>query len=163
MITKRMHHCVSKILFFIILQLVNSLPVGYEGGKRTRCTDRFVRYPYPKQMHSNYKNSFYSGKLEQAGVKSHKQAFNLEKETKIINPHKMDTHTTTKDEFKGLMGEKKAAKIAVPEAENRPINKTSSYQANYPNWKNGNNDVFHEREPQYPVYSVPFRGASSYK
>jgi len=28
--------------------IVNSLPVGYEGGKKTRCTDRFVRYPYPK-------------------------------------------------------------------------------------------------------------------
>ena len=80
---------------FVVMLLVNSLPVGYEGGKKTRCTDRFVRYPYPKMLNSNYKVNFASGKLELAGVKSHKQAFNLEKETKIINPHKMDTKTTT--------------------------------------------------------------------
>lgn len=30
-------------------------PLGYENGKRTRCTDRFVRYPYPKQLFSAYK------------------------------------------------------------------------------------------------------------
>ena len=143
--------------------LVNSLPVGYEGGKKTRCTDRFVRYPYPKMLNSNYKVNFASGKLELAGVKSHKQAFNLEKETKIINPHKMDTKTTTKDEFKGLKGEKNAAKIPVPTPEDKPIVKMSSYQANFPNWKNGHNDIFHEKEPQYPVYSVPFRGSTSYK
>lgn len=26
----------------------STAPAVYEGGKRTRCTDRFVRYPYPK-------------------------------------------------------------------------------------------------------------------
>jgi len=143
--------------------LVNSLPVGYEGGKKTRCTDRFVRYPYPKMLNSNYKVNFASGKLELAGVKSHKQAFNLEKETKIINPHKMDTKTTAKDEFKGLKGENNFVKIPVPTPEDKPIVKMSSYQANFPNWKNGHNDIFHEKEPQYPIYSVPFRGSSSYK
>ena len=24
------------------------------GGRRTRCTDRFVKYPYPKQLITNY-------------------------------------------------------------------------------------------------------------
>ena len=38
---------------------------------------------------------------------------------------------------------------------------TSTFKANYPNWKNGENDVFHEREPQYPVYSLPFRGKTT--
>ena len=117
---------------------VNSLPVGYTGGKKTRCTDRFVRYPYPKQLNSNYKVNYAPGKLEQAGVKSHKQAFNLEKESKIINPHRMETKTTTKEEFKGLMGEKNKSKKPIPEQEEKPIVKMSSYQANYPNWKNGN-------------------------
>jgi len=34
---------------------------------------------------------------------------------------------------------------------------------NYPNWRNGNADVFHEKHPQYPIYSLPFRGDSQYK
>ena len=32
----------------------------------------------------------------------------------------------------------------------------------YPNWKNGHKDIFHEKEPQYPVYSLPFRAGTSY-
>ena len=75
----------------------------------------------------------------------------------------METRTTTKEEFRGLIGEKSNSKKPLPEPEEKPIVKMSSYQANYPNWKNGHNDVFIEKEPQYPIYSVPFRGASSYK
>lgn len=89
-------------------------------------------------MTTNQRQHFVSGKLELAGVKSHKQAFNLEKETKIINPHKMETRTTAKDEFKGRQGEKEKAKTVVPMPENKPSVKISSYQANFPNWKNGN-------------------------
>ena len=64
------------------------LPVGYHlDGKRTRCYDRFVRYPYPSQTKSFYQKEF--SKIGQF-AKDHKQAFNLEKETKLINPHKMD-------------------------------------------------------------------------
>ena len=57
-------------------------------------------------MHSNYKNTYIPGKLERAGVKNHKEAFNLEKETKIINPHKMDLQTTAKVVYKGIKIEK---------------------------------------------------------
>jgi len=39
----------------------------------------------------------------------------------------------------------------------------SSYQASFPNWENGKNDVFHEKSPQYPYYSLPFKGNSTYK
>jgi len=74
------------------------LPTGYEGARKTRCTDRFVRYPYPK-LYSNYKQN-YSKKLKDARVQSHKQAFNLEKESKIINPHRMEKSTTNADTFK---------------------------------------------------------------
>jgi hypothetical protein len=86
-----------------------------------------VRYPYPKQINSNYKNNYPSGKLEKSGFKNYKDTFNLEKETKIINPHKMDLKTTAKDEFRGLKGEKSAAKIPVPPQEDKPIHKMSSY------------------------------------
>ena len=27
---------------------------GYQGGRKTRCTDKFVRYPYPKTLSSGY-------------------------------------------------------------------------------------------------------------
>lgn len=73
----------------IILCVDNGLPTGYAGSRQTRCTDRFVRYPYPKVLFSNYKQNYY-GKLTKTDVKSHKEAFNLEKESKIINPHNMD-------------------------------------------------------------------------
>lgn len=80
----------------IYFVLVNNLPVGYEGGKKTRCTDRFVRYPYPKQMYTNYKVHY---PRKESLAKNHKEAFNLEKETKIINPHPMELKTTFKEVF----------------------------------------------------------------
>ena len=138
-------------------------PVSYETGKRTRCTDRFVRYPYPKQLFSAYKQTYHGARLHQAEVKNHKDAFNLEKETKIINPHKMDLATTSKSDFKGHRGERARARRQPPTKEDKPISGLSSYQAAFPNWENGKKDVFHERHPQYPFYSLPFRGSSSYK
>jgi hypothetical protein len=45
----------------------------------------------------------------------------------------------------------------------KPIQENSSYAAAFPNWDNGKHDVFHEKHPQYPFYSVPFRGQSSYQ
>lgn len=80
-----------------------ALPTGYQGSRQTRCVDRFVRYPYPKTLFSNYRQN-YHGKLTQTEIKSHKQAFNLEKESKIINPHKMDLGTTNKTKYKGEKG-----------------------------------------------------------
>lgn len=139
-----------------------SLPKGYSTGKKTRCTDNFVRYPYPK-LYSNYKQNFYGSKLKDAGAKSHKEAFNLEKETKIINPHKMELATTTKTTHTGAKGEKARPRKQDTVKEERPIQKHSSYQQDYPNWANGRGDTFIEKTPQYPFYSVPFRGHSSYK
>jgi hypothetical protein len=34
--------------------------------------------------------------------------------------------------------------------------------ASFPNWDNGKKDIFHEKTPQYPVYSLPFQGTSTY-
>jgi hypothetical protein len=96
-------------------------------------------------------------------VKSHKEAFNLEKEAKIINPHKMELQTTAKEVFRGEKGEKALQRKQETLKEDKPIVGQSSYQKNFPNWENGKADVFHERHPQYPFYSMPFRGQSSYK
>ena len=93
-----------------------ALPTGYKGSRDTRCVDRFVRYPYPKTLFSNYRQN-YHGKLAQTDVKNHKNAFNLEKETKIINPHAMDLKTTHKQKYRGDKGEpvpEKAQEIVGP-------------------------------------------------
>ena len=69
-----------------------------------------MRYPYPKTLFSNYRQNFYQ-KLPQTEVKSHKKAFNLEKESKIINPHKMDLTTTNKSKYRGEKGEKATQRV----------------------------------------------------
>lgn len=81
------------------LVLVDQLPTGYHlDGKQTRCVDKFVRYPYPSMAISHYKKEFHK---KSAFAQDHKTAFNLEKETKIINPHKMQLKTTMQDYFTG--------------------------------------------------------------
>jgi len=57
----------------------------------------------------------------------------------------MDLKTTMKEVFQGKKGEKANPKALITEPDERPIQKTSMYQANYPNWQNGKNDVFHEK------------------
>ena len=91
------------------------------------------------------------------------EAFNLEKEAKIINPHKMDLNTTTHNTFKNFEVKPKVRKPRVATVDNKPILGQSSYMKSFPNWQNGNNDIFHEKHPQYPFYSLPFKGESNYK
>lgn len=137
------------------------MPVGYSGVRDTRCTDRFVRYPYPK-LFSNYKQN-YPNKASQCKYKSHKDAFNLEKEAKIINPHRMDLHTTTAETFKGRKGLPAEQRERRVMEEKKPIVGMSSYSAAFPNWQNGKTEPFIEKAPQFPVYSIPFAGDSTYK
>jgi hypothetical protein len=47
--------------------------------------------------------------------------FNLEKETKIINPHHMDLKTTMQEVFQGKTGEKANPKTLVTEPDERPF------------------------------------------
>ena len=57
-----------------------------------------MRYPYPKALVSGYQKDF-QDKSQSNKVLKNGEAFNLEKETKIINPHKMDLTTTTGKTF----------------------------------------------------------------
>lgn len=141
---------------------VKQLPVGYEGARNTRCTDRFVKYPYPKVLYSYYRSQYHN-KLGDTRVQSHKKAFNLEKEAKIINPHKMELSTTNNVTYRGKKGFPKDAPKEPAQDQPKPIVQMSSYMASFPNWDNGKKDVFHEKHPQYPFYSLPFRGDSTYK
>ena len=64
-----------------------------------RIIDRFVKYPYPANIITNYKKDYngYSGSAHRI---TNEEAFNLEKEHKIINPHGMDFKTTTRIDYK---------------------------------------------------------------
>jgi hypothetical protein len=60
-----------------------------------------VRYPYPKNISSGYQKDFCKDeKYNPKDVTG--EAFNLEKEAKIINPHKMDLVTTSKSYYKNF-------------------------------------------------------------
>lgn len=84
------------------------LPTGYhQDGKTVRCVDRFVKYPYPPMAISYYKKEF---PKKNAFAKDHRTAFNMEKETKIINPHDMEMKTTMKEVFQGKQGPRALAK-----------------------------------------------------
>jgi hypothetical protein len=74
---------------------------GYTGGRKTRCTDKFVRYPFPTTLKSGYQKDF-KDKLKKTIVVKKADAFNLEKEAKIINPHKMDMNTTNGSTYKSF-------------------------------------------------------------
>ena len=72
---------------------------GYQGTRVTRCTDKFVRYPYPKRMQSTYQET-QKDFLRNTLVVKKGDAFNLEKEAKIINPHRVDTTTINAKVYK---------------------------------------------------------------
>ena len=111
-----------------------------------RCTDRFVRYPYPKNVFSNYKQN-YRDRITHTEIKNHKDAFNLEKEAKIINPHKMDLQTTNKNTYRGTKGKAAEPKHEIVNEAPKPIQHSSSYKSSFVNWNNGKDDVFHEQHP----------------
>ena len=47
------------------------------------------------------------------------------------------------------------------DGEKKPIIGASAYAKAFPNWQNGPGDVFYEKQPQYPYYSLPFKGEST--
>ena len=59
---------------------------------------------------SYYKKEFAK---KDAFAPNHKKAFNLEKETKIINPHKMELQTTTKEVYQGKQDFRAEAKLPI--------------------------------------------------
>jgi hypothetical protein len=109
---------------------------GYQGGRKTRCTDKFVRYPYPKTLSSGYQKD-YNDKLRKTIVLKNGESFNLEKEAKIINPHKMDMGTTSSIAYKNFRVIPQKKQVKRFEDEGKPILAQSSYMKNFPNWKNG--------------------------
>ena len=112
-------------------------------------------------MASGYQKDF-ADKLKKTVVLKNGESFNLEKEAKIINPHKMDMGTTSGSTYKNFKVIPKKKQLRRFEDEGKPIVAQSTYMKNFPNWKNGGGDIYHEKHPQYPFYSLPFKGDSSY-
>ena len=57
----------------------------------------------------------------------------------------------------------KTKEMRKAELSDAPMVAMSSYSAGFPNWKNGKQDIYHEKHPQFPYYSLPFKGNSNYK
>ena len=64
----------------------------------------------PSMAISYYKKEFPN---KNAFAPNHRKAFNLEKETKIINPHKMELQTTTKEVYQGKQDFRAEAKLPI--------------------------------------------------
>jgi hypothetical protein len=87
-------------------------------------------------MGTNYKSDFYSKEGMAKSVRP-KEAFNIEKEHKIINPHKMELTTTFNKYHKGFQVVPEAKSVERRTKIDIPTMGASSYANQYPNWKNG--------------------------
>jgi hypothetical protein len=75
----------------------------------------------------------------------------------------MELHTTNKNAYTGRKGQPAQQVDRRIVEEPKPIAAMSSYMASFPNWQNGRTEPFIEKAPQFPVYSIPFAGESTYK
>ena len=75
----------------------------------------------------------------------------------------MECKTTNKAVFTGAKGKAASIKKDVKHEVPKPVQTSSSYKASFVDWNNGKNDIFHEKHPQYPYYSLPFQGQTSYQ
>lgn len=108
----------AHVSYIVFKNLVTSSGSGGVLGRRTRCSDRFVRYPYPPCTMSQYQKE-YMNKIGHARLLTEEDAFNLEKETRIINPHPMELSTTHKTTFTPF-------KVMPPKRELRPLPKSDA-------------------------------------
>lgn len=63
------------------------------------------------------------------------EAFNLEKEHKIINPHKMQLRTCNRDEFKEFKVIPNPTRKEHILPDKVPFPSASTYKADFPDWK----------------------------
>ena len=59
----------------------------------------------------------------------------------------MDLATTTKVVHDGTKGKRAEQRRREELKDTPPIQKTSNYQQCFPNWRNGKQDIFHEKMP----------------
>ena len=68
-------------------------------GQR-RITDRFVKYPYPKNVGSIYQKEMSKVKRDTKVMAPHRNAFNLEKEPKKQVKHNLNAISSNHADFK---------------------------------------------------------------
>ena len=71
----------------------------------------------------------------------------MEKETKIINPHPVESKTTNANTFTGKFGPPASAQRRPDQKQDGPMQLNTDYKLKFPNWKNGKGDFFVERQP----------------
>lgn len=128
---------------------------------RRMIVDRVVKYKYPPQIGTIYQKEhghFNSSKA--VGRSNTGEPFNVEKEHKIINPHKVEKLTINRIDYQPYKIQPREPKKLKAPAPKQYIPQATTYQSSFKNW--GPNEIIHEKDPQYPFYSLPFNGNSSY-
>jgi hypothetical protein len=128
---------------------------------RRQIVDRVVKYKYPPQVGTNYQKDYAKyNSIKTAGAFSKADNFNVEKEHKIINPHKVEKLTINRIDYQPFNIQPREPKKYKAPAPKKYAPMKSAYQQEFQNW--GPNEVIHEKDPQYPCYSLPFKGTSAY-
>jgi hypothetical protein len=128
---------------------------------RRQIVDRVVKYHYPPQVGTNYQRDYAKyNSIKAVGKNNTAENFNVEKEHKIINPHKVEKLTINRIDYQPFkIQQREQKKLQAPSPKQYAPMK-SAYQQEFQNW--GPNEVIHEKDPQYPYYCLPFKGNSAY-
>jgi hypothetical protein len=84
----------------------------------------------------------------------------MEKEHKIINPHNPEKLTINRIDYQPFTIQPREPKKLKAPSPKQYVPMKSSYQSEFQNW--GANEIIHEKNPQYPYYSLPFKGNTNY-
>jgi len=128
---------------------------------RRQVVDRVVKYKYPPNVGTSYQKE-YAGynSIKATGSSSKGEPFNVEKEHKILNPHTVEKLTINRIDYQPFQVQPREPKKFKAPPQQEYIGAKTAYQSEFMNW--GPNEIIHEKEPQYPFYSLPFQGNSSY-
>lgn len=128
---------------------------------RRKIVDRVIKYKYPKQIGTNYqKEHAHFNSTKAVGRNNNGEPWNVEKEHKIINPHDVEKLTINRIDYQPFTIQPREPKKFRAPSPKHYVPVKSAYQNEFQNW--GPNEVIHERDPQYPYYSLPFKGTSNY-
>ncbi|CDW82272.1 UNKNOWN [Stylonychia lemnae] len=133
-------------------------PMRYTNHHKRKPLDSLTttKYQYPQVVKSSQFRQDYK---EEKPIP--KEIFNLEREHRIINPHKMQLLTMTQTDFKPFVAPPRVKTPKEGFMTNAPSTIKSDYKSDYPDW--GANPIFREKRPQYPFYALQFKGNTSYK
>lgn len=128
---------------------------------RRKMVDRTIKYKYPSKVGTTYQKEYAQfNSAKNAGQEVKGTNFNVEKEHKIINPHNVEKLTINRIDYQPFTIQPREPKKFKAPSPKQYVALKTAYQNEFQNW--GPNEVIHEKDPQYPYYSLPFRGTTSY-